>query len=275
MKTGELVNRGFGDSVICFTFAWHLIYLIIVRMPGSGTPSPNHQLTRSPTTPIIMEGNNSEGLNSKRLPLEFYTRTDVVQIARELLGKVLVTEIAGQRTAGRITETEAYRAPDDRACHAYNNRRTARTEVMFQAGGRAYIYLCYGIHHLFNVVTGPEDMAHAVLIRAIEPIDGYEIMLDRRGLAMAPNQRSKITLTTGPGAMSKALGLTTDFTGQSLLLPDTPIWIQEGPVEISAEEIASGPRIGVAYAGASAAWPWRFWLKNSPFVKKHVGIGNI
>ena len=222
-----------------------------------------------------MEGNNSEGLNSKRLPLEFYTRTDVVQIARELLGKVLVTEIDGQLTAGRITETEAYRAPDDRACHAYNSRRTARTEVMFQAGGRAYIYLCYGIHHLFNVVTGPEDMAHAVLIRAIEPIDGYEIMLDRRGLAMAPNQRSKITLTTGPGAMSKALGLTTDFTGQSLLLPDTPIWIQEGPVEISAEEIASGPRIGVAYAGASAAWPWRFWLKNSPFVKKHVGIGNI
>jgi DNA-3-methyladenine glycosylase len=215
-----------------------------------------------------MEGNNSEGLNLKRLPLEFYTRTDVVQIARELLGKVLVTEIDGQLTAGRITETEAYRAPDDRACHAYNNRRTARTEVMFHAGGRAYIYLCYGIHHLFNVVTGPAEVAHAVLIRAIEPIEGYETMLDRRGRAMAPNQRSKITLTTGPGAMSKALGLTTNFTGQSLLLPDTPIWIQEGPVEISAEEIAAGPRIGVDYAGASAALPWRFWLKNSPFVKK-------
>jgi DNA-3-methyladenine glycosylase len=209
------------------------------------------------------------------LPLEFYTRTDVVQIARELLGKALVTEIDGQLTVGRITETEAYRAPDDRACHAYDNRRTARTEVMFQAGGRAYIYLCYGIHHLFNVVTGPEDMAHAVLIRAIEPMEGYEIMLKRRGRAMDPNQRSKITLTTGPGAMSKAMGLATDFTGQSLILPATPIWIEEGFLEISAEEIASGPRIGVAYAGASAAWPWRFWLKNSPFVKKQVRLGNI
>jgi DNA-3-methyladenine glycosylase len=222
-----------------------------------------------------MLGNAFDDPKSLRLPQEFYTRTDVVQIARELLGKVLVTEIDGQRTAGRITETEAYRAPDDRACHAFGNRRTARTEVMFQAGGRAYIYLCYGIHHLFNVVTGPEDMAHAVLIRAIELMEGYEIMLERRRRATAQDQRSKISLTTGPGAMSKAMGLATDFTGQSLILPATPVWIQEGPMEISAEEIASGPRIGVAYAGASAAWPWRFWLKNSPFVKKQVRLGNI
>ena len=104
--------------------------------------------------------------NATRLPPEFYQTTDVVQIARDLLGKVLVTHFDGQYTAGRITETEAYRAPDDRACHAWNNRLTPRTRVMFEPGGTAYVYLCYGIHHLFNVVTAPAVMAHAVLIRA-------------------------------------------------------------------------------------------------------------
>jgi DNA-3-methyladenine glycosylase len=117
----------------------------------------------------------------QRLPADFYLRTDVVQIARELLGKVLVTAFDGHRTAARISETEAYRAPDDRASHAFGNRRTARTEVMFQPGGRAYIYLCYGIHHLFNVVTAPADVAHAVLVRAAEPLEGEAIMRERRG----------------------------------------------------------------------------------------------
>jgi len=219
--------------------------------------------------------NDFDGSNLKRLPLEFYTRTDVVQIARELIGKVLVTEFDGQLTAGRITETEAYRAPDDRACHAFGNRRTARTEVMFQEGGRAYIYLCYGIHHLFNVVTGPEDMAHAVLIRAIEPLHGNETMLARRGRTLKDTRQSRINLTTGPGALSKALGLTTGLTGQSLLEPGAPIWIGEEIPAGSMDEILAGPRIGVDYAGASTAWPWRFWLKNSPFVKKQVGQGNI
>jgi DNA-3-methyladenine glycosylase len=212
-----------------------------------------------------MLGTDFYGSKLARLPLEFYTRTDVVQIARELLGKVLVTEIDGQRTAGRITETEAYRAPDDRACHAFGNRRTARTEVMFQEGGRAYIYLCYGIHHLFNVVTGPEDMAHAVLIRAIEPVEGSDVMRQRR---CGSREKHLSKLTTGPGTLSQALGVTTGFTGQSLFKPDTPIWIEGTAVEISDNEIASGPRIGVDYAGECAAWPWRFWLKNSPFVKK-------
>ncbi|MDO8367431.1 MAG: DNA-3-methyladenine glycosylase [Saprospiraceae bacterium] len=216
------------------------------------------------------------------MPIEFYTRTDVVQVARELLGKVLVTEFDGQRTAGRITETEAYRAPDDRACHAFGNRRTARTEVMFQEGGRAYIYLCYGIHHLFNVVTAPEDTAHAVLIRAIEPVEGIETMLARRGVSMVnsqwstvksqksmvKSQKSMVNLTTGPGALSQALGLTTRFTGQSLLAPNLSIWIEDSYEKISEDEIVAGSRIGVGYAGECAAWHWRFWVKNSPFVKK-------
>lgn len=196
-------------------------------------------------------------------------------IARELLGKVLITEIDGHRTAGRITETEAYRAPDDRACHAFGNRRTARTEVMFQEGGRAYVYLCYGIHHLFNVVTAPEDAAHAVLIRAVEPIEGQEIMVVRRNklqvtsnkLQVASN-KLQVSLTTGPGALSQALGLTTGLTGQSLMSPNSPVWIEDDGMPVSENNIAAGPRIGVDFAGECAAWHWRFWLKNSPFVKK-------
>lgn len=203
----------------------------------------------------------------ERLSLEFFTRTDVVQIARDLLGKILVTEFAGSRTSGRITETEAYRAPDDRASHAFSNRRTARTEVMFQEGGRAYIYLCYGIHHLFNVVTAPAETAHAVLIRVVEPIEGVEIMLERR--KRTTNNRELITsLTTGPGALSQALGLTTKWTGQNFLEPNTPVWIEESGEIIFENEIVSGKRIGVDYAGECAEWPWRFWLKNSAFVKK-------
>ncbi len=213
-----------------------------------------------------MVENDFFDFKSRRLPLEFYTRTDVVQIARDLLGKVLVTEFEGIRTAGRITETEAYRAPDDKASHAYGNRRTARTEVMFQEGGRAYVYLCYGIHQMFNVVTAPEGMAHAVLIRAIEPLEGQEIMRKRRNFTpLSFGERPGVRLTTGPGSLAKALGIKTHFTGQSLLVPDSSIWIEDRG---DGGEISAGPRIGVDYAGESAAWPWRFWLKNSPFVKK-------
>lgn len=214
----------------------------------------------------------------ERPPLDFYTRTDVVQIARDLLGKVVVTRFEGEQTAGIITETEAYRAPDDRASHAFGNRRTTRTDVMFREGGRAYIYLCYGIHHLFNVVTAPEDTAHAVLIRAIEPVEGVEIMMRRRGMkenGSTPSKERKINtgqppthLTTGPGAMAQALGLTTKWTGQSLFAAESPVWIEDRGENISENEIMAGKRIGVDYAGECAEWPWRFWLRDSPFVKR-------
>lgn len=197
------------------------------------------------------------------LSSSFYTRTDVVQIARELLGKVLVTTFDGRRTAGMITETEAYRAPDDRACHAYNDRRTARTEVMFAEGGHAYVYLCYGIHHLFNVVTGPRDTAHAVLIRAVEPLEGIEWMLERRRMKN-PNHPG---LTTGPGALAQALGITTQWTGQNMLLPDSPVWIEDRGISIAESAIVAGKRIGVDYAGECAEWPWRFWLQDSKYHK--------
>lgn len=217
---------------------------------------------------LAMSIHDPQAIHQSRLQLEFYLRTDVVQIARELLGKVLVTEFEGQRTAGRITETEAYRAPDDRACHAYGDRRTARTEVMFREAGHAYIYLCYGIHHLFNVVTAPEDQAHAVLIRAVEPLEGQEIMLARRKSIQSTGHNAKVRLTTGPGALAQALGLSTALSGQSLLAPDSPVWIEDRGMVVKSDEIDAGPRIGVDYAGECAAWHWRFWLKNSPFVKK-------
>jgi DNA-3-methyladenine glycosylase len=191
--------------------------------------------------------------NSPRLLPDFYLRTDVLQVARDLLGKVLVTEFDGQRTSGRISEVEAYRAPDDRACHAWNNRRTPRTRVMFEAGGRAYIYLCYGIHHLFNVVTGPEGAAHAVLVRALQPLEGVDIMLERRKAArLTPN------LTSGPGSLAQALGLTTRWTGQSLITPDSPIWLEDWGETVPPDKITATKRIGVDYAGECADWEWRF-----------------
>ena len=162
----------------------------------------------------------------KILPKSFYARTDVVQVSKDLLGKSLVTNFNGQRTVGKIVETEAYRAPDDKACHAYNNRRTKRTEIMFKEGGCAYVYLCYGIHHLFNVVTGPKDMAHAVLIRGIEPIDGLETMLKRRN-----QTKLKSNLTAGPGILSKALGISTQHTGLSLLSAKSNIWIEDHGID--------------------------------------------
>lgn len=197
-----------------------------------------------------------------KLPSAFFLRTDVVQIARDLLGMALVTELGGQRTVGRITETEAYRAPDDRACHAYGNRLTPRTEVMFREGGCAYIYLCYGIHHLFNVVTAPEGMAHAVLIRAIEPLEGQEVMLVRRGMS-----RLSPALTTGPGSLAIALGLRTDFSGQRFDAPGAPFWLEDRGTQILPENIACGPRIGCESAGEAGQWPWRFWERGSRFVK--------
>ena len=199
----------------------------------------------------------------KRLPRKFFLQPDVVAASRALLGKYLVTAIDGEQTAGMIVETEAYRAPDDKACHAWNNRRTKRTETLFAEGGHAYVYLCYGIHHLFNVVTGPAEVAQAVLIRAIEPTDNLARQLARRG-----RDRVRPQLTAGPGVMSKALGIRTDHDALDLRASDSPIWLEDRGRVVSEADIASGPRVGVAYAAECAEWPWRFWIANSPWVSK-------
>lgn len=195
----------------------------------------------------------------------FYQRENVVQIARELLGKVLATEIDNLRTSGIIVETEAYAGGGDRASHAFGNRRTGRTEVMFGEGGRAYVYLCYGIHHLFNIVTNVKNVPHAVLIRAIEPLEGIDIMLKRRR-----KERVLPQLTAGPGAMSEALGIKTQYTGLSLQGPE--ICIEDRGIKIAEEDIVAASRVGVAYAREDALLPYRFYVKDNPYVSRGKGL---
>lgn len=197
-----------------------------------------------------------------KLPIDFYQRSDVVQISRDLLGKVLCTYIEGGFTSGIITETEAYCGRGDKACHANNNTRTNRTEIMYRPGGNAYVYLCYGIHHLFNVVTNEKDLADAVLVRAIEPLEGIDIMLQRRG-----HKQSKPKLTAGPGRMTQALGITTNNHDGTNLLSDT-IWIEDQGHTLPDSKISATKRIGVDYAGEDAHLPWRFTIKDNNWVSQ-------
>jgi DNA-3-methyladenine glycosylase len=203
--------------------------------------------------------NNVSLLPMKKLETGFYNRADVVKIAKELIGKVLVTQFGEVVTSGRIVETEAYAGAIDRASHAFNNRRTNRTEVMFQPGGVAYVYLIYGIHHLFNVVTNLKETPHAILIRALDPVRGINTMLERTG-----KHRADYTLTKGPGNVSKALGIYTWHTGLSLLGDE--IYIAEDDFVVAKKDIIATPRIGVDYAGEDAKLPYRFILKDNPYV---------
>jgi len=195
----------------------------------------------------------------KKLSLSFYQRPDVVQIAKDLLGKILVTKWKGEITSGRIIETEAYAGATDNASHASGGRRTKRNEIMYADGGVAYVYLCYGIHHLFNVVTNIKENPHAVLIRALEPMKGIETMLKRTG-----KEKPDSTLTKGPGNVSKALGIFTKHSGNSLL--GNEIFIAGDGFSYPANDIKASPRIGVEYAGKDAKLPFRFYVKENPFV---------
>lgn len=193
----------------------------------------------------------------KKLTAKFYDRTDVLTIAQELLGKVIVTKFDGLLTTARIVETEAYRGVVDKASHAYGGRRTARTEVMFGQAGNAYVYMCYGIHYLFNIVTNKKDIPEAVLIRAAEPLEGIATMLKRTGKAKAD-----FTLTRGPGNVSKALGIDKVHTGYSLNSEEFYL-ADDGYV---VEKIVATPRIGVDYAGADALLDYRFYVAGSRYV---------
>jgi DNA-3-methyladenine glycosylase len=194
-------------------------------------------------------------MNRKRkLPRSFYLHDNVVSISRELLGKVLCTNIDGQRTSVIITETEAYAGTTDRASHAYGDRRTRRTEPMYGPGGTAYVYLCYGMHHLFNVVTNVAGIPHAVLVRAGEVHWGLATMLERR--QKASHDR---TLLAGPGSLARALGITTALTGSSLL--NGPIRIEDHGLEVDDDRVTVGPRVGIDYAGEDVSRPYRFRLR--------------
>lgn len=195
----------------------------------------------------------------KLLNESFYTRNDVVKIAKELLGKIIVTYFDEQFTAARITETEAYNGIVDKASHAYNNRRTNRTEIMYANGGAAYVYLCYGIHHLFNIVTSIKDVPHAVLIRAAEPVIGVDVMLQR-----THKKKLDYTLTSGPGNVSKALGIYKHHTGADLNSEN--FFIADDGFRLSKNKIVSTPRIGVDYAAQDALLPYRFFIKDNNYV---------
>ncbi|HYH84738.1 MAG TPA: DNA-3-methyladenine glycosylase [Pyrinomonadaceae bacterium] len=199
-----------------------------------------------------------------KLERDFYTRRDTLRVARELLGKRLVVPApTGERVSGRIVEVEAYLGVEDRAAHSFGNRRTARTETMFAAGGTVYVFFVYGMHHQFNVVTGPEGQPHAVLVRAVEPEEGVELMRERRPA------RADRELTSGPGKLCRALAI--DLTHDGEDLRGRRVWIEDAGARVAPEDVATGPRIGVAYAGEDALKPWRFWVKGNEYVSRKSG----
>lgn len=188
-----------------------------------------------------------------KLPLSYYQHEDVVFLAKDLLGKLLITEIDGIQTGGIITETEAY-SEIEKGCHAYNKRKTERTKIMFEQGGLSYVYFCYGMHHLFNIVTGKKGIAQAILIRAIQPTIGLEEILKRRNkIKMEKN------LCNGPGKICQALGITKMHYGLNLTYDK--IWLEKSTIKIEDEIISITPRIGIDYAEEDKDLPWRFVLK--------------
>lgn len=195
----------------------------------------------------------------KKVPLSFYNRKDVVKIARELLGKIIVTNFNGKITSGKIVETEAYVGIIDKASHSFAGRRTSRNEHMYSAAGTAYVYICYGMHQMMNIVTNEKEIPDAILIRAIEPLEGIEIMLQRTG----KNKLDK-TLTRGPGNVGKALGIFKHHSG--LFLLDDEIFLMDNGEKIPDENIGISKRIGVESAGTDALLPYRFYVKGNQYV---------
>jgi DNA-3-methyladenine glycosylase len=195
----------------------------------------------------------------KKIPLSFYTRKDVVEIAKDLIGKIIVTNFDGSITSGRIVETEAYVAITDKASHSFGGKRTARNEHMYAAAGTAYVYICYGMHQMMNVITNDKNIPDAVLIRAVEPLEGINIMLQRTG-----KKNLDKTLTRGPGNIGKALGIFKHHSGNHLL--GNKIYLMNDNAKINEEQIGTSVRIGVESAGADSLLPYRFYLKGNKYV---------
>jgi DNA-3-methyladenine glycosylase len=196
-----------------------------------------------------------------KLPLSFYQHDNVVQIAKDLLGKFLFTNIRGEITGGMIVETEAYKGPEDRGSHAYMDRKTERNKIMYEAGGVAYVYICYGIHDMFNVVTNNHGSSHAILIRAVEPVDGIDIMLKRR-----EKEKFDHSLAAGPGALGKALGITKALNGKDLR--GNEVWIEDHHITIPEKDIIASPRVGMNFEGDYKVIPWRFRIRGNKFSSK-------
>jgi len=195
----------------------------------------------------------------KKLSFNFYKRKNVVAIAKELVGKIVVTKFDGLTTSGRIVEAEAYVAMIDKASHAFGGRRTAKNEHMYASPGTAYVYICYGMHQMFNIVTNEKDVPDAVLIRAVEPLEGINIMLQRTG-----KEKLDFTLTKGPGNVGKALGIFKKHSGLHLL--DDEIYLADDGFELKENQIGISGRIGVASVGADALLPYRFYVRGNKYV---------
>ena len=200
-------------------------------------------------------------MSAKRLNRAFFIREDTLRVARELLGKLLVVPAAdGTRVSGTIVETEAYLGVIDKAAHSYGGRRTQRNEITYAEGGHVYVFFVYGMYYQLNLVTGVIDEPHVILIRAVEPVEGIEVMRERRGEMKDKN------LTSGPGKLCIALGITRDLNAEDLT--ESPrIWVEDHR-DLKEKEIASGPRIGIDYAEEFAGLPWRFWVMGNDFVSK-------
>lgn len=195
----------------------------------------------------------------KKVPLSFYNRKDVLQIAKELLGKIVVSKMDGMLTSGRIVETEGYVGLTDKASHSFGEKRTARNEHMYADAGTAYIYVCYGIHQMLNVVTNEKNIPDAILIRAIEPLDGVEIMTERTG-----KENTDKTITKGPGNVGKALGIFKHHSG--LHLSGDEIYFLDDGFHFTENEIGISKRIGVEGAGTDGLLPYRFYVKGNKYV---------
>ena len=191
----------------------------------------------------------------------FYLSDNIIKVSKGLLGKIIETNINNQKTSGIIVETEAYAGTRDRASHSYQNKMTPRNEMMFKNGGSSYIYMCYGLHALFNVVTNSSNCPQAVLIRAIAPISGIKYMLKRRDM-----KKLSHNLTSGPGKLSQALGLTLKENGLTLQGPTIRVYDVEK--KIANQDIIASPRVGVDYAGKDALNPWRFRIRKNPWCSK-------
>ena len=206
-----------------------------------------------------------------KLSRKFYQREDTLQIARDLLGKLLVIpDETGRRISGMIVETEAYCGVDDRAAHSHGGRRTPRNEVMYGPGGHVYVFFVYGMFYLFNIVTGPPERPHAILIRAVEPVEGIDIMRGRRHQksepgAIATGSSADKNLTSGPGKLCIALAIDRDLNAEDL--GGKRVWLEDHQT-FPTNRIAVGKRIGIDYAQEDADKPWRFWVRGNAFVSK-------
>jgi len=196
------------------------------------------------------------------LSRDFYQNTNPFFVGEQLIGKIIETSFDQKVCTARIVELEIYKAPEDRGSHAYQNKLTDRTKIIFEKGGLAYVYLCYGIHHMFNVVSGPEGVAHAILIRAVEPLQGIHTMKSRRGI------EKEVQLTNGPGKLCQALGIKTSFDGETLFERRSKIRLLDDGFKYIPDDLYKGPRVGIAYAKEDANLPYRYYLKQNSFVSR-------